>query len=155
MSAHHTRRAENVVELADGIVEGKAWPLVPDAEYLATYQGHDCVELAQFRKAPKVFVRFKLYGAGEHTGKVLFRAYRVRRRIDGKRFVVGPKSHLLKMVCRVVNHRTRPDRVSLRELKHHLLRIRTRTVTKDADQRDLPAVLRYAVVADVLGRETA
>jgi hypothetical protein len=149
------RRAANVVELHDGIVEGKAWPLVPDGEYLATYQGHDCVELAQFRKAPKVFIRVRLYDAGEHTGKVLFRAYRVRRRIDSRRFVLGAGSHLLRMLCRVVSHRARPDRVSLGELKHHLLRIRTRTVLKGADQRDLPAVLRYSVVSEILGKETA
>ena len=149
------RRPENVVDLADGVVEGKAWPLVPDGEYLATYQGHECVELKQFRLAPKVFIRVKLFDAGEHTGKVLFRAYRVRRRIDGRRFVVGRQSHLLKMYCRVVNHRARPDRLNLRELKRHLLRVTTRTVTKDGEQHELPAALYYSVVADILRRETA
>jgi hypothetical protein len=64
--------------------------------------------VAQFRKAPKVFIHLRLFDAGEHTGKVLFRAYRVKRRIDSPRFVVGPKSHLLKRVCRVLNARARP-----------------------------------------------
>lgn len=149
------RRSANVVDLADGVVEGKAWPLVPDAVYLASYVDHDCLELAQFRRQPKVFIRFRLFDAGEHTGKVLFRAYRVKRRLDGKRFVVGGRSELLRMVCMVLNHRTRPDRISLRELTRHLLRVRTRTVLKDADQREMPAALRYSVIADVLGRETS
>lgn len=148
------RRSENVVDIADGVVEGKAWPLVPDGEYLASYQGHECVELKQFRLAPKVFIRLRLFDAGEHSGEVLFRAYRVKRRIDGRRFVVGRRSELMKMVCNVLNHRTRPDRISLRELKHHLLRIRTRTVTRDGDQRDLPAAMRYSVVDDILGKAT-
>jgi hypothetical protein len=154
MSAAPARRPANVVDLADGIVEGTDWPLVPDGEYLATYQGHECVELAQFKKAPKVFIRLRLYDADEHSGKVLFRAYRVRRRIDGRRFAVGRRSHLLKMYCRVVNHRARPDRLNLRELRHHLLRITTRTVTRDGEQRELPPALHYSVVADILRKET-
>jgi hypothetical protein len=155
VSASPARRPDNVVDLADGIVEGREWPLVPDGEYLATYQGHECVELAQFRKAPKVFIRLRLFDAGEHSGKMLFRAYRVRRRIDSRRFVVGRRSHLLKMYYRIVEHRVRPDRLNLRELRHHLLRIRTRTVTIDGDQRDLPRALWYSVVADILGKETS
>ena len=59
MSAAQSRRAENVVELFDGVVEGTDSPLVPDGEYLATYLGHDVVELAQFKKAPKVFLRLR------------------------------------------------------------------------------------------------
>ena len=50
MSAAQSRRAENVVELFDGVVEGTDSPLVPDGEYLATYLGHDVVELAQFKE---------------------------------------------------------------------------------------------------------
>ena len=155
MAADPAKKPANVVALADGIVEGKAWPIVPDGEYLASYVGHDCMEVRQFRNAPKLFVRLRLYDAGEHSGKVLFRAYRVRRVIDGKRFALGARSDLLKMVCKVLGHRSRPDRISLRELKHHLLRVRTRTVTKDGDQRDLPRAMHYSVVDDILGRETA
>ena len=43
-------------------------------------------------------------------------------------FVVGPRSDLLKMVCRVLDARVRPDRISLRALKPYVLRVRTRTV---------------------------
>jgi hypothetical protein len=149
------RQSANVVDMADGVVEGKAWPLVPDAEYLATYIGHRCVEIPQFKGQAKLFIDLRLHDAGEHSGKVLFRAYRVRRRIDGRRFVVAPRSALLKMVCRVLDHRARPDRITLRPLKGCLLRIRTRTVTKDSEPRELPAALRYSVVADILGKETA
>jgi len=144
----------NVVPIYDGIVEGSIWPLVPDGRYLATYIDHDVVELAQFKKAAKVFIRLRLFDAGEHSGKVLFKAYRAKRRIDGKRFTVGARSELLKMVCRVISHRTRPDRISLRDLKHCLLQVSTRTVAKDGKQRELPEVLRYSVIDDILGKTT-
>jgi hypothetical protein len=149
------RRAENVVELADGIVEGIAWPLVPDAEYLATYEGHEVVEMRQFGGAPKVFVRLRLVEAGPHTDKVLFRAYRVKKRIDSRRFVLGRRSDLLLMLSRVLDVQARPDRVSLGALKRHLLKVRTRTVMRDGEQRELPTALRYSVVADILRKETA
>jgi hypothetical protein len=32
--------------------------------------------------------------------------------------------------------------------------VRTRTVTKDADQRDMPISMRYSVIDDILGKET-
>lgn len=155
MSAQPARRAANVVDLHDGIVDGKAWPLVPDGEYQATYVGHRCVEVVQFKRQAKVFIDLRLFDAGEHSGQVLFRAYRVVRRIDRKRFVVAPRSELLKMICRVLNHRARPDRISLRELKGCLLRIKTRTVKKDGNNHDLPPAMRYSVVADILGKETS
>ncbi len=154
MRSASARATSNVVQFADGIVEGADWPLVPDAEYLAVYQGHDCIEMASFRGAPKVFIRFKLAEAGPHTGKTLFRAYRVRRRIDSKRFAVGPRSELLAMICRVMDPPTRQRQISLRDLKRHLVRVRTRTVIKDGRQRDVPAAMRYSVIDEILGKET-
>jgi hypothetical protein len=145
----------DVIELADCIIEGVDYPLVPDGEYLATYQGHECVELRQFRGAAKVFIRLRLVDAGVHTGKVLFRAYRVKRRIDSRRFVAGRRSHLVKDISRILDVPGRPDRISLSALRRHLLRIQTRTVTRDADQHDLPTGMRYSVVADILGKDTA
>lgn len=154
MSAVALRSEANVHDIADGMVESEAWPLVPDGDYLAVYVGHDCINLRQFKQS-KVFLRFRLFDAGAHTGKILFRAYRVRRILDGKRFVVGRRSDLLHMVCQVMDHRTRPDRISLRELKRHILKVRTRTVIQDGKQRPLPLALRYSVVDDILGKETS
>jgi hypothetical protein len=45
--------------------------------------------------------------------------------------------------------------VTLQDLRQHLLCIRTRTVTTDGDQRELPPALVYSVVADILRKETA
>lgn len=156
----------NVVDLADGIVEGTDWPLVPDGFYIAVYLRHVCIELREFNNAPRVFVHLRLIDPGEHYGKVLYRAYPVRavRRTSGKpgapihngKFTLSRRSDLMKMLCRVLYQdlKTRPDRVSLRELKNHVLRIRTRTVKKDGRQRDLPPALHYSVVDDIIEKET-
>lgn len=145
------RNLAPVVDLHDGFVEGDAPPLVPDGEYQAVYIGHDVVELAQFHRAAKVFVRVRLHDAGAHTGTVLFRAYRVRRRIDSRRFVAGRRSEIVKMVARVLGQTGRPDRISLRDLKRHLLRVLVRTVTTDAKQRALPPSLHYSVIDTIVG----
>lgn len=150
MSAPALRVVDDVPE---GLVEGQQWPLIPDGEYLATYIDHQVVELRQFANAPRVFVHFKLYDAGEHTAKILYRAYRVSRRIDGRRFAVARKSDLLRMLARVMNLPAgrRLDRISLRDLKPMLLRVKTRTVKADPKKRELPAALHYSVIDDVIG----
>lgn len=149
-------RSSNVVTLVphDGIVEGKADPLIPAGEYLAMFKDHRVVELRMFRGAPKVFIRFKLVDAGPHTGVVLYRAYRVKHRIDDRRFVVGRRSTLLAMMVRVLDLRNRPEHLDVRSLAHKLFTIRVRTVTHDAHQRPLPDALHYSVVDDVVRAET-
>ena len=151
MSAPRLRVVEG--EAADGIVEGRQWPLVPDGQYLAVYVGHDVVEMQQFKRQAKVFIHLRLIDAGEYTGRVLFRAYRVRR-IVGRRFIVGPRSDLLMMVCRILDHRARPDRISLQGLRHILVVVRTRTICTDRRQRQLPTTMHYSVVDEILGKET-
>ena len=136
----------------DGVVEGRCWPVVPDAAYLAVYVDHEVVELRQFGNAPRCFVTFKLVDAGEHTGKTLYRAYRVTARIDSRRFRVARRSELVKMLSRVLYPDTRLqrlDRVSLRQLKPMMLRVSTRTVSRDPKGRPLPAVMHYSVIDDV------
>ena len=73
-------RSAPILEIADGIVEtSREWPRVPDGIYVARYLGHECVEMDSFGKAPRVFVHLKIIDPGEHFGKVLYRAYSVRR----------------------------------------------------------------------------
>lgn len=137
-----------------GCVEGPEYPLVPDGEYLAVYAGHNALSLAQFGRTPKLFLRVRLVDAGPHTDKVLFRAYRLKRLKNNGSFTVGPRSDLFKMFCRLLDSRLRPDRLSFHDLKHCLLRIRTRTVNMDGDRNTHPAVLRYSVVDEILSLET-
>jgi hypothetical protein len=149
--------------MSEGVVE-KGWPLVPDAEYCARMLHYDCCELISFKRAPKLFLHLKIIDPGPHFGKVLYRAYNVReihRRagrvgdpIRNGQFVLGRRSDLLKDVCRLLDLRVRPDRVSLRSLKPFVLRIKTRTVEKDCDRIDLPVALMYSVVDQIVGKET-
>jgi hypothetical protein len=157
----------NLVELHEGIVEHD-WPLIPDAVYEAVLTHYEGCVMHSWKNAAKVYLHFKIVTPGEHFGTRVYRAYNVRR-LRGKvgkvgtpqkncGFAVGRRSELLRMLVRVLDLRIRPDRVSLLKLKGSVLRIRTRTVTKgaaeDGRQIELPAALRYSVVADILGKNT-
>ena len=105
------------------------------------------------KPTPKLFMRFMLFDAGEHSGKVLFMACRVRQRITQKRFRVGRRYKLIKMLCRVLNPRTRVDRITLTDLKGRLLKVKVRTVVKDAEGQDVHAALAYSVVDDIISTD--
>jgi hypothetical protein len=126
-------------------------PRVPDGLYSAVFTHH---ETALAFRNPKVFLHFRIVDPGEHFGKVLFRAYRVASLI-GKpgrfgRFKVRRRHELFLMLVRVLEIKARPDRLSPQALKNVVVRIKTRTVTTDFEQRELPQWLHYSVVADVL-----
>jgi hypothetical protein len=130
---------------------GTAQHLVPDAEYEALCLGHDT---AMVSRVPKVFLRFRIITMGEHHGKELYRAFRVKalrgRPGRGGSFGVKSSHEVFRMICRVLQLRTRPDQISLRALKGNVFRITTRTVKVDSSQRELPDCLRYSVVDEVL-----
>jgi hypothetical protein len=153
MSTLPAARPAKVLYLSEFIVEGAVWPLIPDREYDAVLIAYECALLRQFAGAAKVFLKFRLLDAGEHTGKVVYRAFRALR-IEGSRFVIARKGDLHKAICRLLDipdHRLRGDRVSLHQLKHKVIRINTRTVSKDSKGRPLPESLRYSVVDDLKG----
>lgn len=162
-SAKQAQNDDNAVELHEVVVE-RGHPLIPDAQYLARFNGHDACEITSFKDRAgnfpvKVFLRFTILD-GEYAGLTLFRAYRAKRlfRKAGKigvpikngRFALAPRSQLLKDVCRALDIRSRPDRLSLRPMKECLWKITTRTVTTGMEnkrQTPLPEALRYSVVA--------
>lgn len=128
-------------------------PLVPDGKYQAVLVRH---ETAFVFKTAKVFLWFRIIDPGEHYGKELYRPYRVKRLIGkpGRNgsFKLAPGSDLFSMLVRVLDmgkKAMRPDRISLRALKNGVLEIKTRTVTKDYQQREAVEWLRYSVVDDV------
>jgi hypothetical protein len=130
-------------------------PLVPDNEYQAVFVHY---ETAYIFRCPKVILWFKIVEPGEHFGKMVFRPYRVKA-IKGKPrrgggIVLRRGSDCFKMLCRVLDLKLRPDRISLNGLRECVLRIRTRTVTKDYAQDSLPDWLQYSVVDDILRKET-
>jgi hypothetical protein len=140
-----------VPELPEFVVEGRQWPLLPDGAYDAVFIGYECVNQKQFGGAPKVFLRFRLHDAGEYTGKEVYRAFRAKA-TRGRQIVLGRRSELYRTFCRVLERTersVRPDRLSLKDLKRKLFRIRTRTVSTDGKKRPLPASMRYSVVDDI------
>jgi len=107
-----------------------------------------------FGKAPKVFLRFEIVEHGEFFDKGirLARPYRVRKVLTsgkGGKFVLDAGGDLFRMLARVLDVKQRRDRITLRALRHLPLRIRTRTVRVDREQREIPEIARYSVVAEV------
>ena len=130
-------------------------PLLPDGIYEARYLGH---ATAYVFSTPKVFLRFEIIQPGDHFGAKLFAAYRVKALV-GKagpngRLKVSRGGELLRMLSRVFEIKTRPDRISLVDLRACVLRVQVRTVTQDYRQRELPTWRRYSKVSDVIEKET-
>jgi len=132
------------------VVEGHK-ALVPDGIYQARYIGHDTAIM--FGRASKVFLKFEVVGESEYPGVRLIRPYRVLRLVgkpgpDGK-FVLSASGDLYRTLAHLLDTRTRPDRISLRPLRHMLFRVRTRTVDHDRNGIRLPVAARYSVITDV------
>lgn len=148
-----------VVEAPEVVFEiEEGYPLIPDSVYLAVCCG---CEVKRTFNTLKAYLKFRIVD-GEHTGKILFRAYNVEGKIiPGRGPGTGPRPKLtrglefFKMLCRVLNlpRNTKPHRVSSRELTGKLCKIKTRTVTRDFEQKTLPDAACYSVVADVLSVE--
>lgn len=143
-------------EIVFDVDEG--YPLIPDAIYKAICCG---AEVKPTYKTLKCYLRFRI-AEGEHTGKILFRAYNVAGKIiPGRGPGTGPRPRLtrgldfFKMLCRVLNlpANTKAHRVSTRELQGRLCKISTRTVQRDYQQKPLAEAARYSVVDDVLSIE--
>lgn len=133
------------------VVEGHK-ARVRDGVYQAKYVGHDTAIL--FAHAPKVFLKFEVVGeSGQYDGVRLIRPYRVRRLIgrpgpNGK-FVLSAGGDLYRMLAKLLDARARPDRISLRPLRHMLFRVRTRTVDRDRSGTRLAEAAQYSVIADI------
>lgn len=151
--------AANVVPIHepgwDCEVVGDAPQQVPDGEYSARYLGHDT---AVAFKTGKVFLRFAIADLGPYCEIKLYRPYRVRTVVGrpgpGGKFSLNRGSDLYKDLARLLDVSRRPDRISLHSLKGRVWRIRTRTVIRDYQQRELPEVLRYSVIDQILFAET-
>lgn len=140
-----------LVEAADdGLLVGQDWPLIPDAEYFATCTGWETVNI--FRSA-KLFLHFQII-SGPHTGRRIFMPFAVAALIgkpgSGGRFKMARRSKLALALGRLTGERLRGDRVSLQWLTHCVFKVRTRTIKRDFQQRELAPALRYTVVDEIL-----
>lgn len=150
----HVQAGSKLVTLADGIVEGNEWPLVPDGEYVMQCLWYETV--LAFR-TPKVILHMQIVEPGQHYGKILLRAYRVKELIGkrGKhgRFRVTRHQELFLALVRLHNRSLRYKQISLRALTKVVLRVTTRTVVTDYCGRPLPTSLHYSVVDQLVAVE--
>ncbi len=126
--------------------------IVPDAWYQAKFIGYDTAIL--FRSACKIFLKFEIADVtSKFNGIRLVRPFRVRR-LTGRpgpngKFVLSASGDLYRTVVKLLDARARPDRISLRPLRHMLFRIHTRTVDHDRNGTRLPEAARYSVIDDI------
>jgi len=128
------------------IVEGHK-PLIPEGTYLARYIGHETAVM--FARAQKVALKFEIC-EGAFAGTRLIRYFRVKQ-IAGRpgpngRFKLSAGGDLYRTLARVLDVKTRPDRISLHALRFTLLKIHVRTVTNDRDNASLAPACQYSVV---------
>lgn len=128
-------------------------PQIPPGTYKAIFKHH---ETSYSFKTPKVYLHFELQG-GDYAGMRLYRAFRVKelrgKQGKGGRFKLRHSHELYRQFVKLSGARERPDRISLRRLKHCLLNVSVRTVTTDSRQRPLPPALRYSVIDDLVSVE--
>jgi len=137
----------------DCIVEGKEWPLVPSGIYQAIFLHH---ETGTAFNVPRLYLHLKIMTPGEHFGKVLYRAYRVKSTSGNQRkgaaFKVSRRSDFVREMA-VLLDLDRLDRISPQILKNKILKVKVEEVTKDHKQRKIPRALRYSVVRELLSVE--
>lgn len=143
------------VKLDDIVIDTFGGPLIDEGVYQASYLSH---ETKVVFGTPKVFVHFEIVEQGKNFGTRLFRAFRVSELIGkpgrGGRFKLNKRSELLLELCRLYQKQgLRPDRISLKPLKHVILKVKVRTVSKDYLQKDLPEMLRYSVIGGFISIE--
>lgn len=130
-------------------------PHVPDGVYLAVMFEH---QTAFVFRTPKVFLRFRIIDPGPHFETELFKPYRVHKLRSkpgpGGQIGLRPQGELFTDLVRLLGIRRRSDRISLRDLKGRVWRIRTRTVIVDYQQRPLPEWLQYSTVDEIIEAET-
>lgn len=137
-----------------GIIEGKAWPLVPAGVYSAVFLHH---ETATAFNVPRAFLHFKIVTPGEHMGQILYRAFRVKstsgKQRKGAAFKVSRNSDYVREMVTVLNYSGRLDRLSPIMLRGLVLRVQVAEVTRDHKQRVIPPALRYSVIRNLLSVE--
>lgn len=131
------------------------WALFPDGEYEACFIKQEIVNMKMFKGESRLYAHFEILNFGDTTRKKIYGAWSIKVSSKGgkRRISAGGRSRLYIMLCRIYNYRVRPDRISFHGLRGCVLKIRTRTVKKNFQQRELPECLWYSVVDDIIGIE--
>jgi hypothetical protein len=137
------------------VLPDRGKPVVPDDTYDAVYTGH---ETGFMFRAGKVFLWFRIVSPGNQFGVEVYRAYNVRQVFrpygKGGKFKPAARCDLVLDLYRLFEVKRRLDRFTLSDLKGKVWVIRTRSVSKDWSQRDVPEFLRYSVVSEIVEAKT-
>jgi hypothetical protein len=105
--------------------------------------------------APRLAVWWRVVEPG-YMGIVLPAWYRIIAAAGKRRYRVAPRARLQMDLAVMLDRRPPTDRFPLEDLRDHIYRVRTRTVTTTADDyghasRKLPEPMRYSIVQHVVG----
>jgi hypothetical protein len=128
------------------------WAVIPDDQYEVRFLHHETSNRA-FGGANKVYLHFSVVEPGSYFGTHLIGCYNVRNLLskpkkNGK-FALGKRSKLLLELLRL-HPDVSIDAISLKPLTRLTIMVRTRTVTKDYQQRALPLQLHYSVIDEMV-----
>lgn len=142
--------ADDDIEMA---VEGQKALLPNESWHQARYLGH--YTALMFNMAPKVFLLFEISEPGsQYHGIRLARPYRVQKVVspgpNGK-FVLSAGGDLYRTLAKLLDTNGRPDRISLRPLKHLLFKVQVRTVVfgRKGKKDKLPESAQYSVIEEI------
>jgi hypothetical protein len=125
--------------------------LLPEGLWLEAKLTHH--ETSFVFRAPKVFLHFEVVEPGDHFGKRLMRPFRAKSLVKpfghNGRFTLHARSDLLLLIVRLLDVKTRPDRVSLLDLRRMLLKVQCRTVHRNHDGLTTPESMRYSVIGQI------
>jgi hypothetical protein len=123
---------------------GEETPRILDDIYSVSYVRHEKKFLFG---SEKLFIWFKIVTPGASFGVELYKAYNYSKKISIKSLLVKDAKTIL---GRRLEKREKPTTAIF---KNKILRIRTRTVTKDCRQKELAEYHKYSVISEILGVE--
>lgn len=130
-------------------------PLIPEGKYQLKLLSHSTSIM--FGKSSRLVLEFSVVDFGEHHGTRLIRYYNVEK-LKSKPGKNGQCKHkrrgdfMIEYFTLFPGLRaTRLDRVSMEPLYQSVLVGMVRNVTKNTQQKDLPAQLHYSVVGKLVG----
>ena len=142
----------NILKIETNTLPSDKPILVPDDIYSVIYMRH--VTWLFKGRYPKVVITFSIQDFGEFYLREINAYYNVRR-IVGKpskngHFVLGWKSNLMLDISNIFGPQPRMDRISMCRFNKKLIKVQTKTVKYNRDQREYPENMHYSVVCKML-----
>jgi len=122
-------------------------PLIPQGEYQAVYVTHEIIRGSFGIKAK---VTFRIISQGEHFETLIPAWYNIKDGSQGKRkggkIKVARGSKLTSELLKVLQIKTRIDRLTPAMLRGYVLMVNVRTVKTDSRQKKLNPPQQYSII---------